>query len=840
MPVTIRLLLCSTALLSLATAADAGRQPIASGDFGASTAQGLPDGTDDLVWLDTDTGEVWVQFLSPSGMSVLRLRDIAGIGATPILGEGAIANVQIVVGGDDYQAVAGTGQLVVDNTNTGGSGLAGTFNVTGSIAAIRVLDGGHGYHDTGVVTLNIDETGTGGSGMDFLALSQPGDVTSVRRLELIDGGEGYEAGTELAVINANFLDSTAYESPVAGIANVSEDGIITSVDLVEFGSGFLETPALMLLGSTQGGGAEIQAFLGGAIYEIIPHPTSPNPGGDGYFADPILTPATAGGSDFDYEIIREGAITEVVLTSSGFNYQVPPVVDGDAGTGAVLESVVFADQDVWPAGEVPARTSTARVFNADGQASVLTNPSRGKWACLVLDLDGDGDSDLLWRSSMEDTVALWLFDDGVVVQETLLPAPGAVWKLAAAQDLNNEGGAELVWSDRSNGEVIIWIIDRDQPDLLSLASGPLHGPVPGRGYGVMGVLESPDGGPRLVWRHHSKSLWMTTQLDESDPTSIVEIAWFANSAGELWMPSGSDLVASIGDVDGDDLADDLVLVRNGGRQKGMVQAWRTEDGVILSDDILTWQSRTMRAHRSGIGLVTHNDKQESTIAMRAGKRVVLYRLPIRSPIAAIPDGALTDLHDALLALADMEGLDQTTISQAIDDFIDDIDDIDDADTHLQRESVRSMLLAGLPMEIQLQLELAMVDAFGEFQRANGSTSTAINMAVIMDADGNATAITPGILNRHYDYLHPGNEYQYGGPDGNSGSSSGSSGGGSSGSSGSTGNTGGTGGTGGSGGSGGTDESTGLPENFDPNDPDTWPEGVDTFQELVEYLQNLGL
>ena len=840
MPVTIRLLLCSTALLSLATTANADRHPIASGDFGASTAQGLADGTDDLVWLDTATGEVWVQFLSPSGMSVLRLRDIAGIGATPVLGEGAIADVEIIDGGDDYQAVGGTGNLVVDNTSTGGGGLAGTFNVTGSIAQIRVLDGGHGYHDTGVVTLNIDETDTGGSGMDFIALSQPGDVTSVRRLELMDGGEGYEPGAELAVINANFLDSTAYEEPVAGIATVGEDGVISNVDLVEFGSGFLETPALTLLGSTQGGGADIQAFLGGAIYDIIPHPTNPDPGGDGYFADPILTPVSAGGTDFDYEIVREGEISQIDLTSSGFNYQTPPLIDGDAGTGAVLEPVVFADQEVWPVGQVPARTSTARVFTADGLPAALTNPVGGKWVCTVLDLDGDGDSDLLWRSPSDDTVALWLFDEGVVVQETLMPAPGAVWLLAAAADLNNDGGAELVWSDKSTGEVIVWIVDRDQPDLLSPSSGPLHGPVPGRGYGVKGILDTPDGGPRLVWRHRSKSLWITTQLDESDPTSIVEMGWFANGAGELWMPSGADLVASIGDFDGDELADDIVLVRKDGRQKGMVQAWRTEDGVILSDDIVTWQSRTMRAPRSGLGLVEHNESQESTVAMRSGNRAVLYRFPTRSSISAIPEGSLAGLHASLLSLAEMAGFDQADIDDAIKDFIDSVSDIDDADRYLQRQSVRSVLLAGLPMDIQLQLELAMVDEFGAFDRADGSTSTAIVMSVIMDADGNATASMPAALNRHYDYLYPGNEYQYGGPDGNSGTNSGGSGTGSSGGTGGSGGSGGTGGTGGTDDGGNTDNGTGLPDNFDPNDPSTWPEGVDSFEELLEYLQNLGL
>ena len=81
--------------------------------------------------------------------------------------------------------------------------------------------------------------------------------------------------------------------------------------------------------------------------------------------------------------------------------------------------------------------------------------------------------------------------------------------------------------------------------------------------------------------------------------------------------------------------------------------------------------------------------------------------------------------------------------------------------------------------------------------------------------------------------------------GSSGAGSGSSGSGSSGSGGSSGGSGGSsgggsspGGSSGEGGSGGAGNPGGLPDNFDPNDPDTWPPGVDNLEELLEYLQNL--
>jgi hypothetical protein len=49
--------LCATAAsAALMTTTHAARVPIGSGDFGSSTAQSLPDGTDDVLWFDNQTG----------------------------------------------------------------------------------------------------------------------------------------------------------------------------------------------------------------------------------------------------------------------------------------------------------------------------------------------------------------------------------------------------------------------------------------------------------------------------------------------------------------------------------------------------------------------------------------------------------------------------------------------------------------------------------------------------------------------------------------------------------------------------------------------------------------
>ena len=835
-----RLIPCSIALFAaavtaLVTSTHAARVPIASGDFGSSTAQSLPDGTDDVLWLDESTGELWVQFMSPSGLSVLRLRDIAGRSSTPVLGPGAIADVLVHDSGDGYQVSGGNQALVIDDTGSGGGGFAGTYNVIGTVVAINIVSGGSGYHDDGVGFFDVDNTGTGGSGLDFLFLTLPGDSDSVERVEINDGGAGYEPGAELAVINANFLDSNAFENPMAGIAYVGADGVIFQIDLVESGSGFSETPAVALLGSTQGSGADLQAFMGGAIYDVLPNPGSATPGGSGYATDPLLTPE-GDGTGFEYEIVREGGISDIQLTSAGFSYTASPTMDGTLGTGADLEAVLFQSQNVWPAGQVPARTSTARIFASDG-LPVTVGGAASNWKGHVGDIDGDGDTDLVLQAKGSSGARIYLFEDGVVATESLVAAPQEGWNLVATRDLDDIAGDELLWCDPWSQQVVVWSIDPTEPDLIGSGSGELVQPGLGRGYRISDVLDSATGGARLVWLSTREDLWATAQLTAGDATTVSEMGWFASAAGDLWMPSDDSLALTSGDFDGDGVEDDLIIGRTDGNQQGMLQVWRTEDGVIQSDNIVTWQGKTMTAPMKCIGRLARNDDLDSTIALRWGLKVILYNLPSRGDVTSVPQDALSELLAPASELALLEGEDDPVIAAAIDDFVDAAGDIEGASDYFASQHVRSTLLAGLPMHVQVLANDALRDTFGDRTSGITSTSSTITAAYTLEADGTTRVLMPGTLNRHYDYLLAPSDYTFGGPDGTANSGSGSSSSSSSSGSSSSGSSGSSSGSSGSS-SGSSGSSNGLADNFDPNDESTWPDGVETFEELLEFLTNL--
>ena len=130
---------------------------------------------------------------------------------------------------------------------------------------------------------------------------------------------------------------------------------------------------------------------------------------------------------------------------------------------------------------------------------------------------------------------------------------------------------------------------------------------------------------------------------------------FLNTAdgkfSDISAVSGFDFIddsraLAVGDWDGDGVADDLLVCRGDGRQKGMLQIWRTEDGVIQSDDIVTWQSLTMTAPLGRHGRMVRNDAQDSTIALRSYDRLILYTLPSLGTVTAVPEGTLAALLQA--------------------------------------------------------------------------------------------------------------------------------------------------------------------------------------------------
>lgn len=85
-------------------------------------------------------------------------------------------------------------------------------------------------------------------------------------------------------------------------------------------------------------------------------------------------------------------------------------------------------------------------------------PGEPRWFVQAAgDMNGDGHRDLIFRRE-DGYVATWLLNGGTVLQELLLyPTPiGPEWRLVAAADMNNDGHTDLLWQRETDGLLSAW------------------------------------------------------------------------------------------------------------------------------------------------------------------------------------------------------------------------------------------------------------------------------------------------------------------------------------------------------------------------------------------------
>jgi hypothetical protein len=70
-------------------------------------------------------------------------------------------------------------------------------------------------------------------------------------------------------------------------------------------------------------------------------------------------------------------------------------------------------------------------------------------------VNGDGDSDILWRDG-DGNAAIWFMNGTQVSSSTGLGSIPTTWSVAGTGDLNGDGMADIVWRDTS-GNTAIWL-----------------------------------------------------------------------------------------------------------------------------------------------------------------------------------------------------------------------------------------------------------------------------------------------------------------------------------------------------------------------------------------------
>jgi hypothetical protein len=176
------------------------------------------------------------------------------------------------------------------------------------------------------------------------------------------------------------------------------------------------------------------------------------------------------------------------------------------------------------------------------------------------DFNGDGKADILWRTD-GGASAIWEMDGTHILaadytrQGSLaVGAPGPDWHNLGAADFNGDGKSDLLWRTDS-GALAIWQMDGTHiPTANYITNGGVAVGAPGPDWHIVGTGDfDGDGKADILWEtdNHALAVW------EMNGSQIKSASYLTHAGGNVGAPGADWHVSDIGDFDGDGKADIL-------------------------------------------------------------------------------------------------------------------------------------------------------------------------------------------------------------------------------------------------------------------------------------------
>jgi hypothetical protein len=167
--------------------------------------------------------------------------------------------------------------------------------------------------------------------------------------------------------------------------------------------------------------------------------------------------------------------------------------------------------------------------------------------CGIADLDGDGNSDIVWHNNSSNETQIWFFDgDRIRRRATVLDQNGPVlvgppWEIVGVSDVAPDGRSDIVWHNSSSNETQIWFMNPDSDNIRTRATvldenGQVMSVGPPWNIVGAGDLDA-DGRSDIVWHNRSSNetqVWFMNGdrirrrafvLDENGQTVLIAPPW---------------------------------------------------------------------------------------------------------------------------------------------------------------------------------------------------------------------------------------------------------------------------------------------------------------------------
>jgi hypothetical protein len=221
----------------------------------------------------------------------------------------------------------------------------------------------------------------------------------------------------------------------------------------------------------------------------------------------------------------------------------------------------------------------------------IVAPDASWSVAAITDFDGDHKADVLWRNA-SGLLADWFMNGSQISGSGYLNVngtpimPDPSWNIAGIGDLNGDGESDLLWRDTS-GSTAVWVMNGSSivgSGYLNV-NGTTIAPDPTWSVAGMGDFNG-DKYSDLIWRNSVTGELAEWQLHSSDIIGSADL----NAGGVAIRPDASWSIIGVGDFNGDGNAD--LLWRN---TNGTLSEWLMHGSTVIDSSALTYNGTAVNA-----------------------------------------------------------------------------------------------------------------------------------------------------------------------------------------------------------------------------------------------------